>query len=166
MAEAAREDMAELGIMLELDVVPMFPDFFDTYADPTQHYAMYVPLAWAKDALTPANFFVGQFYSPAALATGGNGSLVGANSEQLQRWGYSVGEVPNVDAQIETCLPLTGAAQFECWAMLDQHLMENVLPSVPVTAGLTAVQTSRRVIEYEWDQLVGAPSFDRIRLAP
>ena len=29
--------MAALGIMLDLSVVPMIPDFFETYADPSQH---------------------------------------------------------------------------------------------------------------------------------
>jgi hypothetical protein len=123
---------------------------------------MYVPLAWAKDALSPANFFVGQFYSPVALASEGNGSLVGATPEQLQQWGYDVTQVPNVDAQIETCLPLTGSAQFECWAGLDQHMMENVLPSISFGSGLGAVHASRRVLDFEWDQMIGAPSFDRI----
>ena len=47
--------MAALGIMLDLSVVPMIPDFFETYADPSEHYAMYGPLAWAKDSLSPAS---------------------------------------------------------------------------------------------------------------
>jgi peptide/nickel transport system substrate-binding protein len=161
LAESVRDDLAEIGIHLDLDVVP-FNDFFDIYADPSQHYAMYVPLAWAKDALSPASFFVGQFYSPVALAGQGNGSLVGATAEQLAEWGYGVTDVPNVDAHIEACLPLTGNAQFECWAGLDQHMMENVLPSVSFGAGVGVVHASRRVAQYDWDQLVGAPSFDRI----
>jgi ABC-type transport system substrate-binding protein len=165
IAESVREDLAQIGIELEFDSVPP-PEFLDTYADPTQHYAMYVPLAWAKDSLSPASFFVGQFYSPVALAGRGNGSLVGASPEQLSQWGYDVTETPNVDQQIEACVPLTGAAQFECWAGLDQHLMENVLPSISFGTGAGAVHASRRVIEYEWDQLVAAPSFDRIRLSP
>ena len=157
IAESVREDLAQIGIELEFDSVPP-PEFLETYADPTQHYAMYVPLAWAKDSLSPASFFVGQFYSPVALAGRGNGSLVGASPEQLSQWGYDVTETPNVDQQIEACVPLTGAAQFECWAGLDQHLMENVLPSISFGTGAGAVHASRRVIEYEWDQLVAAPS--------
>jgi peptide/nickel transport system substrate-binding protein len=166
VAESVRDDLAGIGVMLDLDVVPLFPDFFDIFADPTQHYAMYVPLGWNKDSLSPASFFVGQFYSSVALAGTGNGSLVGATPEQLRQWGYDVTQVPNVDAQIDACLPLTGAAQFECWASLDQHMMENVLPSISYGSGVGVVHASRRVVDYEWDQLIGAPSFDRIVLAP
>ena len=165
IAEAVGEDLAQIGIRLELDAVPL-PEFFETFADPTQHYAMYVPLAWVKDSLSPASFFIGQFYSPVALAGRGNGSLVGASPEQLMQWGYDVTETPNVDQQIEACLPLTGAAQFECWAGLDQHLMENVLPSISLGAGVAAVHASRRVVDFEWDQMIAAPSFDRIVLGP
>ena len=56
-----------------------------------------------------------------------NTPMVGATPEQLKRWGYAVAEVPNVDARVEACLPLVGAAQFRCWAGLDQYLMENVV---------------------------------------
>ena len=163
VAEAVREDLAAIGIALDLDVVS-FSDFFAIFGDPTQHFAMYIPLGWSKDALSPASFFLGQFYSPLSLAGQGNGSLVGATAEQLEQWGYDVTDVPNVDAQIEACLPLAGNAQFECWAGLDQHLMENVLPSISYGSGVGAVLASRRVAAYEWDQLIGAPSFDRIVL--
>jgi peptide/nickel transport system substrate-binding protein len=161
VAESVKQDFAAIGIQLDIDALP-FEDFFTRFIDPTYRYGMYIPLAWAKDAPSPASFFVGQFYSPVALTGQGNGSLVGASPEQLAKWGYDVTEVPSVDAQIEACLPLTGNAQFECWASLDQHMMENVLPSISYGSGVGVVHASRRVVEYEWDQLIGAPSFDRI----
>jgi ABC-type transport system substrate-binding protein len=166
LPESVRDDLAGVGLELDLELIA-FEGFFEGYQDPTRQYAMFIPLGWAKDALSPASFFVARFYAPVALAGGqGNGSLVGATPTQLEEWGYEVTEVPSVDAQIEACLPLTGAAQFDCWASLDQHMMENVLPSISFGAGVGSVLASSRVVEYEWDQLAGAPSFDRILVAP
>lgn len=162
VAEAVREDLARIGIDLALDRAADFGDFYAPYDDPAQHAAMYVPLGWSKDYLSPAGFFVGQFYNPVALALVGNGSLVGATPEQLREWGYGSTEVPNLDARIEACLPLTSSAQFECWAALDQYLMEYVVPLVPYGSGVSVVLASRDVIDYVWDQIPGAPSFDRI----
>jgi len=162
VAEAVREDLARIGI--ELDLVPAadFDEFFAPYDDPSQAAAMFVPLGWARDALSPAGFFVGQFYGPVALAGRGNGSLVGATPAQLREWGYGDVEVPSVDARIEACLPLTGAAQFECWAALDQYMMENVVPLIPYGAGVSVVLASSDLTTYVWDQLAGAPAFDQI----
>ncbi len=165
VGDSVRDDLARIGIELELDAVPL-DEFFDAHADPLQHVAIFIPLGWAKEALSPSSFFVSQFYSPAAFQEGGNGSLVGATPDQLTEWGYETTEVPNVDARIEACLPLTGAAQFECWAALDQHLMENVVPSVSYGSGVGVVLASTRVTGYAWDQLAAAPAFDQIVLAP
>lgn len=163
VGESVRDDLAKIGIEVALEPVPI-EDFFAAYEDPSQHVAIYVPLGWSKVALSAASFFE-QFYSP-ALAETGNGSLVGATSAQLTEWGYEDVEVPNVDARIEACLPLTGTAQFECWAALDQHMMENVVPSVSYGSGVGVVLASTRVMGFSWDQLAAAPAFDQIVLAP
>jgi peptide/nickel transport system substrate-binding protein len=165
VAQSVRDDLAKIGVDLDLQEVSI-DDFFATYGDPASQVAIFVPLGWVKDALSPANFFTGQFYSPVALADTGNGSLVGATPAQLAEWGYADVEVPNVDERIEACLPLTGSAQFECWAALDQHMMENVVPTVMYGSGVGVVLASTRVVGYSWDQLAGAPAFDRIVLAP
>jgi len=164
VGESVRDDLAKIGIEVALEAVPI-EDFFAAYDDPSQHVAMYIPLAWSKLALSAASFFE-QFYSPIALAEMGNGSLVGATAAQLTEWGYGDVEVPNVDARIEACLPLTGTAQFECWAALDQHMMENVVASVSYGSGVGVVLASTRVTGFSWDQLVAAPAFDQIVLAP
>ena len=164
VGESVRDDLAKIGIDVELEPVPI-EDFFAAYEDPSQHVAMYIPLGWSKLALSAASFFE-QFYSPIALAETGNGSLVGATAAQLTEWGYGAVEVPNVDARIEACLPLTGTAQFECWAALDQHRMENVVASVSYGSVVGVVLASTRVTGFSWDQLAGAPAFDQIVLAP
>lgn len=39
-------------------------------------------------------------------------------------------DVPNVNDRIEACIPLVGAARLQCWAAVDQYLMEKVVPWV------------------------------------
>ena len=164
VAESVREDL--LGIGIELDVQVVEPEtYFRAYTDPAQHVAMFLPLGWVKDSLSPASFFVGQFYSPVALAEEGNGSLVGASPEQLTAWGYETTSVPTVDSRIEACLPLVGSASFECWASLDQYMTENVVSSVSFGLGISSILSGSGVDEYVWDQLVGAPSYDQIVIA-
>ena len=165
IAESVREDLSALGI--ELDVQVKSPEeYFGAYEDPTSQVAMFLPLGWVKDSLSPASFFIGSFYSPVALTEIGNGSMVGASPEQLAQWGYETTSVPSVDERIEACLPLVGAASYECWAGLDQHMMENVMASVPFGLGVGPILTANNVEEYVWDQLVGSPSFDQIVVAP
>ncbi len=166
VAESVREDLAAIGIELRLEK-RAGEDFFSAWQDPTQRVGMILPIGWAKDSLSPAGFFVGQFYSPVAFSEeGANGSLVGASARQLEAWGYGDVDVPNVDSRIEACLPQTGAAQFECWAEFDQHMMENVVPSVPFGSSVGVVLASADVVNYEWDQLVAAPSLDQIVIRP
>jgi ABC-type transport system substrate-binding protein len=161
LEETVREDLATIGITL----VAYEGDLFDAYTEPEEKVAFYVPQGWGRDYLSASNFFVGQFHGPTALAIGGNASLVGATPDQLADWGYDVSEVPNVDARIEACIPVTGAAQFECWAGLDQYMMENVASFIPLGEGVAPTLTSSRVTAYSWDELAVAPSYDRIVLS-
>ena len=160
MAESIRSDLAQIGIHLADD----YGDPFEALFDPTLHMALFVGHGWGRDYLSASNFFVGQFYSP--VTGGANGSLIGATPEQLAEWGYEATSVPNVDTRVEACVPLAGAAQFECWAALDQHLMENIVAQVPAASGVMPILVSRRVTRYVWDELVTAPSYDQIELAP
>ena len=158
MAESVRADLAHIGIQLGDE----YGNPYDALFDPTLHMALFIGLGWSRDYLSASNFFVGQFYG---AGTGAHGSLLGATPEQLADWGYEVTSVPSVNAQIEACVPLLGAAQFECWAALDQHISENVVVQVPAASGVTPILVSRRVSRYMWDELITAPSYDQIELA-
>ncbi|HUG47548.1 MAG TPA: hypothetical protein VMP67_03975 [Candidatus Limnocylindria bacterium] len=122
IAEVVRDNLASLGIELGVETLP-FNDFFAAFGDPTQHVGVFVPLGWAKSVLTPAEFLF-----PYHSLTGSPGSLVGSTPEQLEEWGYDAREVPSIDGRLDACVPLTGAQQFECWAALDQHIMETSCP--------------------------------------
>ncbi len=69
IAESVREDLQGIGI--ELDVQVVEPEtYFGAYADPAQHVAMYLPLGWVKDSLSPASFFVGPVLQPGGSRRG------------------------------------------------------------------------------------------------
>ena len=157
IAEVVRANLTAIGVDLAVETLSR-DDFFAAYYDPTQLVGMYVPLGWATSTLGPEAFFE-RYYSP---YNAGAGSLVGSTAEQLEEWGYDSGEVASVDDRIEACIPLTGAQQFECWASLDQHIMENVAPLAPYGSELFAVLASRSVVEYAFDQSQAAPAFDHI----
>jgi peptide/nickel transport system substrate-binding protein len=164
IAESVRSNLESIGVELDVHVVDS-DAYFNAYLDPSSHVAMFAPLGWTKDSLSPASFFVGQFYSPIALADVGNASLVGASAEQLAGWGYETTTVPNVDDRIEACLPLTGSAAHECWAALDQHMMENVVSNLTFGDGTYSMLTSHSVEPFVWDQLTAAPAYDQIVVA-
>jgi peptide/nickel transport system substrate-binding protein len=162
VAEALREDLRTIGIQLDLEVSD-HGKAFSTWEDPRERVALFVGIGWNKIQLSASSFFKDQFYGLASSAGDvGNGTLVGASPEQLRRWGYDDVEVPSVDERIDACLPLTHAAEFECWAALDQHLMQNVVPWVPYQFDRFVTVTSDRVTSYSFDQLSMAPAYDRI----
>ncbi len=96
-----------------------------------------------------------------------NLSLLGATPEELRRWGYAATSVPSVDGRINECLPRLGLAQIDCWATLDQYLMEKVVPWVPLLLVRYAYTVSARVRNFTWDEATtGIAALDQIALAP
>jgi len=122
---------------------------------------------WLKDLTSGSTYFPPLLGSPATGLTGGYGeSLLGASPDQLRKWGYTVTSVPNVDGRIERCLPLTFGAQTRCWAQLDEYLMTEVLPLVPLVSITTDRIVSARVAGFTFDQSPSSPlpALDRIVL--
>jgi hypothetical protein len=74
--------------------------------------------------------------------------------------------VPSIDAKFRQCVPLVGQAQFQCWAELDQLLMEQVVPAVPLVFEGYVRPVSARVASYSFDQSVALPALDQIALKP
>ena len=157
--KAIAENAALLGIQLEISV-PDVNTFFDSVYDPTQKIPVFIGLGYlnpsGESALTT-------FHSGLAQTSP---SLVGATKDQLRGWGYDVAAVPNVDARLDACAPLAGAAQFSCDAGLDQYLMEVVVPMVPFSQDRFTALTSPRVTNYAFDELIGTTSIDHVALVP
>jgi ABC-type transport system substrate-binding protein len=135
-------------------------------ASPGARTAMFAN-GWANDYPNGAGFFPTLFYGP-NLSRFRSGaidlSMLGATTEQLRAWGYPVHHVPSVDGQIDLCDAATGESQVACWAALDKHLMEKVVPWVPFLFQTVVKIVSPRVAHYSFDQATGLPALDQIAL--
>lgn len=164
IGEAVRDDLAPLGLEVTVDNLEQ-DAFFESLYDPLARASMFIGLAFGKNFMSASSFFIEQFDSRVSLGEEStSATLVGASPEQLEAWGYEPRELPNIDARIDACLPLVGSAQFECWAALDQYVMENVVPVVPYAFDNYPSVMSARVVNYDYDQLWASPAWDRIAL--
>jgi hypothetical protein len=147
----------------ELDPGPAFGRWFD----PTSRTAMMIGLAYGKDHLNAASFFTANFDSRVSITPEeANGTHVGATAEQLADWGYGAVEIASIDDRIDDCHVRTGTSQVQCWAALDQYLMESVVPWVPYSFERHTRTVGPRVVSYSFDQLLALPALDQIAVAP
>lgn len=163
--EAFASDLEGLGITLDIKVLDFDP-FFTALVDPTRKVALGINAGWLKD-FPGAGSFVTPLFSRQGLGIGAccNYSLVGATPEELQEWGYKVTSVPSVEEKVSECLPLIGDEQVRCWAELDQLIMEQVVPWVPLLVENHVYIVSRRVVSTSFDQFATQPALDRTALS-
>jgi peptide/nickel transport system substrate-binding protein len=164
MGPKIRDDLTPLGI--HVDVQADDDEWISSAADPRAGVAMSL-WNFIKDYPAATTFF-SQFSSPGTQAIRGiNPSLIGASPQQLQRWGYSVRTVPNVDDRVAECSRQVFVAQVTCWKDFDTYLMQEVAPWVPLLAWKGATVFSTRVTAFSIDQSTPfpAPAFDRLKLA-
>ena len=164
-AEAFSEDLSQVGIGLNIQLVPP-DDFFGFNFDPSNHSAMTFTYGWGSDYLSAASWF-GPLASGPAIGdpSSGNLSLVGATREQLDSIGFGEVEVPSLDDQINACVARTGAAQFECWAEADQYLMERIVPWVPLSTRMTTRLISPSVQRFYIEAALTMPALDQIAVS-
>lgn len=164
-AQTFASNLAPLGITLDLERVGVGTAF--TYVnDPNNHGAVGFTVGWASDYLNASSWFAPLATSDfIASDAGANTSLVGATAEQLRGWGYTTPTVPSLDQEIASCVAQTGAAQFECWAQIDQFLMERVVPWVPLDNRQSSRLTSPSVTQFRFDASITMPALDQITLA-
>jgi peptide/nickel transport system substrate-binding protein len=158
IGQLVADDLAGIGLEVRPRALDI-PVFFGRVADPGARVPMAISAGWIKDFMSAASFFVPLFRSTTIGDT--NYSLVGATPEQLREWGYQVSEVPSVDDRIDECLALVGATQTSCWAGLDQYLMEEVVPYVPILVENLVQVVPKRVDAYSFSQFTELPALDR-----
>lgn len=161
-----RDALQAIGIRFNLRRVPR--NYYAAGTDPTKHIALSAN-RWFTDYPNGSNVFPPLFYGPnlSSISPGSQDpSLLGATPEQLAAWGYSVASVPTADDAIDRCTGLIGGAQVECWAKLDQSLMETVVPWIPWMFQTETRLVSSRVVSYSFDQFANEPALDQIALAP
>jgi peptide/nickel transport system substrate-binding protein len=164
MSATVAEGAAELGIVFDRQVVSVH-DMFARGLDPSAKVPITFGIRFNKDYPTAAGFIPGLFAGEALTPGGGNSSLLGATPEQLAEWGYAVTSVPSIDDRIDACRAEI-REPVECWARLDQYLMEQVGPALPLLSGEAAWIVSQRVAETGFAQATIWPALDRFVIAP
>lgn len=161
------QQLSALGIILTIDPLSNF-EVFEQLQAPENQSPMGFGFGWSSDYLSGSAWF-----GPLALGrqiggTGANVSLIGATSEELAAWGYEPVDAPSLDARINDCVAVSGSAQFNCWAEVDQYLMERVVAWVPLITSQSARITSSAVTQFSFDQSISLPALDQIgvRVAP
>jgi peptide/nickel transport system substrate-binding protein len=159
--------LGKIGITLRI-----LPKDANDYGGSTAVHADRVALAltsrWLRD-YPDAGGEVTQQLLGRGVESGGftsNFSLLGVSPNVLEKEGYPVTSVPSVDDRIQSCLTLIGTSRVQCWAALDQFVMENVVPWVPYFIVLEARLVSARVVHYSFDQFAARPALDQIALKP
>jgi len=163
--ESVTTDLARIGITVTAESLPP-PEAFGRWFDPAERLGMIIGSPYTKDDLNATTFFTAIFGSRSLSAGSTNGNMVGASRELLERWGYDPVDLPSVDDRIDECQAQTGGPQVRCWAALDQHLMENVVPWVPYVFERFVRVVGPRVVEYSFDQSMTQPALDQIAVAP
>lgn len=166
-AELVVANLAEIGITAEIDATFPPDDVIGPFHDPGERIGLLAGGPWAKDTLNAAHFFWPVFDSGRSMGDDfTNGNMVGSSRERLESWGYDPIDLPNIDDRIELCLARPSAAQVPCWAELDQYMMENVVPWVPLVFESYTHAVSNRVVHYSFDQFVAQPALDQIAIDP
>jgi peptide/nickel transport system substrate-binding protein len=131
--------------------------------DANSHHALCAGPGWGKDYADGVTFGEPLFTSAGLWESCCNYSLLGASPEQLTEWGYEVTEVPSIDDKEDECAALEpGDERFQCWAELDQQLMEEIVPMVPYLFDNSVDILSENIVNYSFDQFAGLAAFDSL----
>jgi hypothetical protein len=116
---------------------------------------------WFPDFPSVGNLIVINFAGPGVTASYGI-THMGAPSSQLARLGSPVRTVPTIDPEVAACNQEPGPRGIACWARLDQYLITNVMPAVPLAFGSAIRIGSPSLTSFSWDLANQAPSLDRL----
>jgi peptide/nickel transport system substrate-binding protein len=151
---AFEDRLRALGIVADVTLSPSPYDCVDY----EQHVAMCIGMAWSPDYPSADQYLGAFFASDGQLAT----TTLGATPKRLRSWGYDVTKVPSVDDQVERCRKEIGADQAPCWARIDQYVMSQLLPAVPIAETSPLRLSSPGIGQLPWDQVYLEPALDRI----
>jgi peptide/nickel transport system substrate-binding protein len=161
-----QQTLAQLGITLDVKQFER-TTMYSKCEDPTSQWALCPSVSWGKDY--PDGFTFGPpLFGRDAIGPDAccNDTMVGITPEMLDERGYDPDIfMPSVEDRLDQCIPATGEERLQCWADLDTHLMEEVVPWVPYLFDNGVTITSERVLGWSFDQFAGLPALDRLALA-
>lgn len=165
--ELIAQNLAAIGIELDVnsfDNATAYNKIFDPRAKvPINSFS-----GWVQDYPDPFTFYFFPLYGPNILSSyNTNYSMVGADPDQLEKYGYDITEVDQtLDTKIEECLAASGDARLTCWTEAEKVLMEDIAPVVPIVWSNTEQIISSRVLNYTFGYYDGQMAYDQIALVP
>jgi peptide/nickel transport system substrate-binding protein len=160
-----KASLGELGIDL---TVRQVNDPFVPLTTPGKDIPISGAPSWGKD-YADASTFMPLFDGSTIIPRGNvNMSLVGLTPATAKEVGASgtVEGIPSVDGQIERCRVLQGAPRTECYAALDRHLMEEVVPWAPYLERTNVDVIGPAVTAWAYDQFSTNTSYAHVAVDP
>ena len=152
--------LAALGIRADIHVTG------DLGACHDLRVGLCVGFGWFPDYPSAGNLLIALFGGP---SVGGSDSInishIGSSAADLAHIGAVIMDVPTVDPQIQACNQEIGAAGLACWTRLDQYLVTQVMPAVPLAFGQVIRVTSPKMAAFSWDAAFQMPAIDRLSAA-
>jgi peptide/nickel transport system substrate-binding protein len=128
-----------------------------------------IPLAertgWGKDYADALTFFNPLFDGRNIIRQGNsNYSLVGFTPERATQLAVKgdVTNVPNIDSNLDRCVPLTGRQRLACYEQLDRTVMTKVVPWVPYLWSYAQHVTGPKVTQWAFDQFGGSIGYAHV----
>jgi peptide/nickel transport system substrate-binding protein len=149
------------AVLAELGITPIIRDEVDC-TDPRAHAGLCVG-GWGADYPDAGTWFAS--WRSASIGAS-NVPLLGASSDQLRAWGYTVHRVPSIDPDYGRCAAQLGMQASLCWARLDQFIVGELAAVIPLLVPETVRLTGPRVVAASFDQAFTEPSLDRVATKP
>jgi peptide/nickel transport system substrate-binding protein len=137
MEPIIQSDLAKIGLQISPREL-QFGSAFNTIQTVKNQIPAQTAVPWVYDYPDAFPYDKALFDSGSIFPQGNeNMSLVGLSPETAKKLGvpYPESGIPNVDADIAKCenLPIgVGSQRNDCWAALEQHLMNDVVPVAPL----------------------------------
>ncbi len=122
---------------------------------------------WGKDYADPYTFFGELFDSRALQPTGNtNYSLIGVTPaiNKAKKLGLTgnLNNIPNVNANIDTCQGKLGQDRTNCWMNLDKKMMTQVVPWVPYLFANVTTILGPNVTNWSYDQFSDTTAYSQV----
>jgi len=164
MAALVQQNAGQIGITFDIKQFQT-TTMYTKCEDATAHVPICPSEGWYADFPDPFAFVTGLFSSPSLTPSCCDDSVLGATTAQLQEWGYeNTTPTPNIDSQLEACVPTQGAQRLQCYEGIDKTLMETVVPWIPYRFANQVVLTSPRTVNYHLNASTGWISLSQVAL--
>lgn len=161
IVKGVAHSLAAVGIDATVEVRD---DFYDICSDPKSKVGMCIGDNWLPDFPSVGNLIVTNFGGPSVTSLQGP-THMGLPNARLAKIGSPVRSVPNIVPEILACNQEVGPRAIACWTRLDQYLVTQVMPAVPLAFGRSIRVISPAVGAFSWDLANQQPALDRLAVA-